>query len=193
MKRGAWSLLAIDGVGGAISALLLGLGLWNAFPDQSEGAGSTRELAATIARGKAELSGLGGAIEEQRTLESRYQSALAAAGKLPGQTPQETHLRALSSLAAQNHLGVVRQLPLSPREYPGLMEQRFAYEVNGTMPDLARFFKAVETAPGWTDISFLKIEQGASDGDSKRRNALLTFSAFSLGATQPPAAATQGG
>ena len=131
-------------------------------------------------------------LDEQKALELRYQAELAAAGALPSQTPQETHLRELSGLAAQNHLSVVRQLPLSPREYPGVLEQRFAYEVTGTMPDLARFFKAVELSPSWTDISYLKMDQGKGTENTTGRNALLTFSAFSMAISQPTAT-SQGG
>lgn len=194
MKRGTWSMLVIDGAGGAITALLLGLAAWNILPDQSEGAESAQELAAAIVSAKADMQNLRTALDEQKALEVRYQAELAASGTLPSQTPQEAHLRTLSGLAAQNHLSVVRQLPLAPREYPGLMEQRFAYEVTGTMPDLARFFKAVEMSPGWTDISFLKIEHGSAQETTTQRNALLTFSAFSLAKTQPaPVPASHGG
>ncbi len=184
MKSGAWYLLAIDGVGGAISALLIGLGAWTAFPEQGGGAEDTQQLADAIAAAKSDLVNLRSVLDEQKTLEIRYQAELTAAGAMPSQTPQETHLRTLSGLAAENHLSVVRQLPLSPREYPGLLEQRFAYEVAGTMPDLARFFKAVELSPGWTDISYLKIDQGKGVAGATDRNALLTFSVFSMARSQ---------
>ena len=187
MKSGAWSLLAIDAVAGAITALLLGLGAWNILPEQGGGADDAQQLAGVIAGAKSDLVNLRAALEVQKALEVRFQAELAAAGAMPSQTPQETHLRTLSGLAAANHLSVVRQLPLSPREYPGLMEQRFAYEVTGTMPDLARFFKAVESSPGWTDISYLKIDQGKGAKSTTDRNALLTFSVFSMARSEPAA------
>ena len=192
MKKGSWSLRAIDGAGGTIAALFLSLGAWTAFPKPESGADSTQKLAAIIAAAKTDLANLRSALDEQKALELRYQAELAAAGALPSQTPQETHLRELSGLAAQNHLSVVRQLPLSPREYPGVLEQRFAYEVTGTMPDLARFFKAVELSPSWTDISYLKMDQGKGTENTTGRNALLTFSAFSMAISQPTAT-SQGG
>jgi|CXWL01.1.fsa_nt_gi hypothetical protein len=192
MKTGAWSLLAIDAVGGAVTALILGLGAWYILPEQGGGADDAQQLAGVIAGAKSDLANLRSVLDEQKALAVRYQSELAAAGAMPSQTPQETHLRTLSGLAAANHLGVVRQLPLSPREYPGLMEQRFAYEVTGTMPDLARFFKAVESSPSWTDISYLKIDQGKGTGSTTDRSASLTFSVFSMAKNQPTSAG-QGG
>lgn len=192
MKKGAWSILAIDSFGGAITALLLGLGAWTAFVRPEGGGESTRELADVIAGAKSDLAAISSALNDQKALEARYQTELVAVGPMPGQTPPETNLRALSTLAAENHLGVVRQFPLSPREYPGLLEQRFAYEVTGTMPDLARFFKAVELSPSWTDISYLKIDQGKGAVPTKDRNALLTFSVFSM-AKNPPATTGKGG
>ena len=125
-------------------------------------------------------------------MESRRQSQLAAVGPLPSEVPSESYLRTLSSLASENKLTVVRQLPLSPRDYPGLLEQRFAYEVSGTLPDLARFFKAVELSPSWTDISYLKVETGKSTEGESHRSALLTFSVFSMGKVQPVTQGTGG-
>jgi hypothetical protein len=187
MKSGTWSLLAIDVVGGAMTALLLGAGVWHLLPEQGSGMDDAGHLSTEMANAKNSLAGLRTALDGQKAMEARYQAELAAAGAMPSPTPQETHLRTLSGLAAKNQLSVVRQLPLSPREYPGLLEQRFAYEVSGTMPDLARFFKAVEQSPSWTDISYLKIDQGKGTESTTNRNALLTFSVFSMARSQPAA------
>jgi hypothetical protein len=188
MKKGRWSLLTIDATGGAITSLLLGIAAWSFFSSNAGGQNSLHELTTTLANARDDLADLQSAIGAQRELATRYQAELAAVGAMPGQTPQETHLRTLSGLASENHLSVVRQFPLPPREYPGIMEQRFAYEVTGTMADLARFFKAVETSPDWADISYLKVEQGQSTESTMDRNAVLTFSVFSMSKQQQPAA-----
>ncbi len=195
MKRDSLSLWALDAAGGALTLLLLALGAWSAWPQRSPGDQHPQNLTAALASAKNDLATLRSSLEQQKALQARYQSDLNAAGAMPDQSPQETHLQLLSGLAAQNHLSVVRQLPLSPREYPGLLEQRFAYEVTGTMPDLARFFKAVESSTSWTDISYVKVDQGKGVDNTGQRNALLTFSAFSMARQQPPAAAqpAQGG
>lgn len=190
MKAGKLSLLGIDLAGGLLTAFLLGWGIWSVLTAGAEGPSSLRILPGQISQAKADLAGLRRALEVQNALEIQFRSELASAGAMPAQVPQETHLKILSGLAAQNHLSVVRQLPLAPREYPGLLEQRFAYEVTGAMADLARFFKAVETSPSWTDISYLKLEHGKKD-DASQRSALLTFSAFSKAG--PTSATDQGG
>jgi hypothetical protein len=58
---------------------------------------------------------------------------------------------------------------------------RYAYEITGAMPDIARFFRAVEQTEFWADISFLKVDQGAGplQAGSARRVASLTISLFS--------------
>jgi hypothetical protein len=188
MKQGAWSLLTIDAAGGAITALLLGIATWSVFSDRGGGLDSSHELRTALADAKNDLADLQTATGAQQGLAARYQAELAAAGAMPDQTPPETHLRILSGLAAENHLSVVRQFPLVARAYPGIMEQRFAYEVTGTMSDLARFFKAVELSPGWADISHLKVEQGIGADTTTDRNAVLTFSVFSVSKESQPAA-----
>lgn len=180
MKKGAWSILAVDATGAALTALLLGFTAWSAFSDEGGAVESAHQLAATVSETRSDVARLQAALDAQVALELRHQAELVATGAMPAQTPQEGHLRTVSGLAAANHLSVIRQLPLSPREYPGLMEQRFAFEVAGTTTDLARFFKAVETSPGWTDISYLKIEPVATAGASADRIATLTFSVFSM-------------
>jgi hypothetical protein len=79
---------------------------------------------------------------------------------------------------------VVRHNPLGPRSYPGLLEQRYAYEVMGRVADLARFLRDVEDAEFWADISYLKIDGGPPSADqggepNGERDALLTISLFS--------------
>jgi hypothetical protein len=112
------------------------------------------------------------------------QVELATSGQLPAQIPIEEYFQTLSRLAGRHHLRVVRHNPLGPRSYPGLLEQRYAYEVIGTMPDIARFFRAIEDAEFWADISYLKIDGGPPSADqggepTDERDAILTISLFS--------------
>lgn len=193
MKRASWSMLAIDTTGLAATLLLLGLGVWSAWPRKE--VDRIGDLTTDIAAVKNELNTLRGSLEEQKKLDVQLRVELSASGRLPDQSPQEVHLQILSNLAAQNYLTVTRQLPLAPREYPGLLEQRFAFEVTGSAADLGRFFHAVETSSSWTDVSFLKLDRGKSEDDVSQRNALLTFSAFSMAKTSPnnSAVGQQGG
>ena len=103
-------------------------------------------------------------------------------GRLPTGTSVESYFQELSALALQNRLRVVRHNPLMARSYPGLLEQRFAYEVVGTLSDLAQFFKAIERTDFWADVSYLRIGDGRGSGRSGQRamrTAVLTISIFS--------------
>ena len=188
MKKSAWSLLTIDATGAALTLMMLGFGAWSAFSGDAGGLDSSPELLTNLANAKEDLEDLQSALTSQREHAARYRDELAAAGAMPSQTPQETHLRSLSGLAAANHLTVVRQSPLAARQYPGIMEQRFAYEVTWTMADIARFFKAVESSPDWADISYLKVERGNVMETPAHRIAILTFSVFSMSKEQLPPA-----
>jgi hypothetical protein len=130
------------------------------------------------------LTALRFAAEGQRATLKERQVELATSGQLPAQIPLEEYFQTLSRLAGRHHLRVVRHNPLGPRRYAGLLEQRYAYEVVGTMPDLARFFRAIEDAEFWADISYLKIDGGPPAADqgaepTDDRDALLTISLFS--------------
>ena len=61
------------------------------------------------------------------------------------------------------------------------MELRYALEVAGTTPNLTWFFKSIEDAQFWADISYLKVEGEKSPrGESSdQRLASLTISLFS--------------
>lgn len=176
MKQ-AWSMLGIDVAGAGACVLFLGMGAWTALPQKQSA--KRENLAAEIVAAKNDLNSLRLELEKQKERGDRGRKELSAAGRMPDQAPQEIHLQTLSGLAAQNNLVVMRQLPLPPREYPGLLEQRFAFEVTGTVADLVRFFRAIESSPAWTDISYLKIDRGKEMASLHARNALLTFSAFS--------------
>lgn len=184
--------MAIDGLCGAIAASFLALGLWSGLVEQPDEGHSAREISADLSAAKSEAAGLRAALAEQERLAERWQKELAAVGPMPDQIPAEEYLQTLSALAGENRLSVLRQAPMSSREYPGLLEQRFAYEVAGEMNNLARFLLAVERSACWTDISYLKVEPGKEAANTGERTALLTFSVFSTGRTTD-AAKTQGG
>lgn len=186
------SLLAIDALGAAISLGMLALGAWTALKPQDELGTSTRDLSAELAELKSQVGGLRASLAQQERLAEETRRELAAEGPMPSHTPPEEYLQTLSTLAAENRLSVLRQAPLGPREYPGLIEQRFTYEVAGAMSDLARFFRAVETSPCWTDISHLRVEPVKDAVGTAERTALLTFSVFSTAKPQAPPT-TQGG
>lgn len=176
-RSGKVPLLVIDAAGGAVVAVCVLVSVWHtAFrPDgaKSEIAGFAR----VIKTAQKDLAGLRTACDRQRAVLAERNAELAESGHLPEQTPVEEYFRTLSDLAARHQLRVVRQNPLSSRRYPGLLELRFAYEMTGSMPDLVRFFEAIENTDFWADISYLKVESGQMPDN---RVANLTLSLFSV-------------
>jgi len=183
-RPGRLPLLVLD----ALAATLLAAGFltafWMIFLHEAHAAAELGELAHMISTATQDLAALRSAGERQRATLKERQAELATGGQLPAQISIEEYFQTLSRLALQHHLRVVRHNPLAPRTYPGLLEQRYAYEVIGTMPDLARFFRAIEDAERsrfWADISYLKIDAGnRQNGEpTNERDAVLTISLFS--------------
>ena len=154
---------------------------WMTFFHSGHFTAELRDLTLTISLSTRDLAALRSAGERQRATLHERQLELATGGQLPAQIPIEEYFQTLSRLATQHHLRVIRQNPLGPRSYPGLHEQRYAYEVIGAMPDLARFFRAIEDAEFWADISYLRINGGnrLSGVPTEEQDAVLTISLFS--------------
>lgn len=181
-------LLLLDALGASLSAAGLVTALWITLFHSEHATSEVREYDLKIVSATKDLADLRSAVDRQRATLKERLGELATSGQLPEQIPIEEYFQTLSRLAVEHRLRTVRHNPLPPRSYPGLFEQRFAYEVIGTMPDLARFFKAIEDAEFWADISYLKIDGGQTPGDqpTDERNALLTLSLFSAARANDP-------
>jgi len=123
-----------------------------------------------------------------------YREKLAETGQLPSETPIEEYFQTLSKLSSDHQLFVMKHQPLALREYRGLREQRYSYEVSGSFPQLVAFLKAIENTDFWADVSYLRIgavkgRRSAVVDDSDHRTALLTISLFSA----PPQVVPKGG
>lgn len=180
-RFGKLPLLLLDALGASLSAVGLLAALWMTFFHNEHATSELRDYTQMITSTTQDLSTLQSAGDRQRATLKERQAELATSGQLPVEISLEEYFQTLSQLAVQHHLRVVRHNPLTPRNYPGLLEQRYAYEVIGTMPDLARFFKAIEDAEFWADISYLKIDGGQPPGGKPTddRTASLTISLFS--------------
>lgn len=175
------SILLMDLIGAAACAGLLSAFVWFACFRGDRTVAEIRELSETITDARRDLVGLRTSLDQQRTILQQRQAELVAGGQLPDETPIEEYFQTLSRVASSHRLHVVRHNPLSPRTYPGLLEQRYAYEVSGSMPDITRFLKAIEDAKFWADVSYLKIDAGSRQVGpaSIERVASLTISVFS--------------
>ena len=180
-RPGKLPLLLLDALGASLSAAGLLVAFWMTFFHNEHATAELRDFTQMISSTTQNLAALRSAGDGQRATLKERQVELATSGQLPAQIPIEEYLQTLSRLAIQHHLRVVRHNPLGPRSYPGLLEQRYAYEVTGTMPDLARFFRAIEDAEFWADISYLRIDGGNRQGGepTDERDAVLTISLFS--------------
>lgn len=180
--------MLIDGIGAtAFAGCLLGCA-YIAVIRAGEVAVETRELTTTLNNASDDLATARAACERQRAILEQRKSEAASERQLPNKLPLEEYFQRISSLAESNQVRVLRQNPLPGRRYPGLLEQRSAFEVSSTMPDLARFFKAVETDESWADIAYLKIagsEGHAADAVEGERVTTMTFSLFSADKSEP--------
>lgn len=173
--------LAIDFVGGcAVAGCVFAFG-WLTMIRGDDVSVQIADLTRTVQTAKQELAVLRVVRDRRRVQLAHRRAELASRPRLPDHTPVEQYFQTLSVLAGQHRLRVRSHHPVSPRRYPGLLELRYAYELSGTMPDIIRFFRAVEETEFWADISFVKIQQGSGPpgGGSPQRVASLTISMFS--------------
>jgi hypothetical protein len=175
------SLLAIDALGGAALAACAFAFCWLTLVRGDEVAAEIADLTRIVQSAELDLAGFRSVRDRQRVLLEDRSATLISSGQLPEQPPVERYFQVLSMLAARHELRVRSHYPLSPRQYPGLLELRYAYELSGTLPDIVRFFRDVEQTEFWADISFVKIsrEPGAPPVGTALRAASLTISLFS--------------
>ncbi len=179
--RGRWSLHFIDVVGGVtVFMCLLGVA-WLTVIRNDRTQIQIDELTRRIEEARHDRRTLLNALDRQRTLLETREGKLAEVDRLPTETPSEAYFQTLSRLASRHRLRVLRHNPLPPRRYPGLHEQRFAYEVTGSLSDLLRFLKSIEETGFWADVSYLKVDggKGLAMAVSGKRTAVLTLSLFS--------------
>lgn len=126
---------------------------------------------------------------------ARVEGELALRGHLPAHAPVEAYFEALATVARRHGLRVVRHSPVGSRRYPGLLEQRFQYEVSGPGSGVLTFLKAIEESRFWADVGYLRIHSGnpTTAGGGAPRVALLTISLFSALPPEASGAATGGG
>jgi len=185
----------IDAVGAAcLMACTLGAG-WLVFVEGDRTKGALAELSSSIGAAGKDLADIQAIRDRQMSLLRTRERELGERGHLPEQTPIEEYFQTLAGLAARHRLNVLRHQPLTVRNYPGLAESRYAYEVTGTFPDLMEFLRAVEHTQFWADVSYLRIHTSHSSEErlDDQRTALLTVSVFSAAPSPQPGAGVESG
>ena len=183
-----WSLRLINLLCGcALGVCLLGF-VWLTLVREDGTKAEIGQLNRFIRDARQDHRALQAASQNQRVLLERRRDELAETGHLPAEMPVEQYFQTLSSMASDHRLRVVRHNPLPSRRYPGLLEQRYTYEVSGSFPALTRFLKSIEEADFWADVSYLKVDCGGGPkvvaGDERR--AELTLSLFSAPESDGP-------
>lgn len=187
MADGRYRILrVVDAVGGMIvAACALGF-VWTALLEKNPVRTEIAQLRQALSRARDEHHEWQAELERQEARLVDYRTQRARVGRLPAEVPIEAYFQQLSQLATRHNLHVLRQQPLASRTYPGLLEERYAYEVTGSLVDLVAFFESIEQAEFWADMSYLRLEQGAagSSADSSDRIATLTLSLFAAPARE---------
>jgi len=170
----------LDCCGGALLAGIVGAAAWLALVQGRETRERLDAAGNELLTRRRDLGGLQAVVTKQRAILTEREKQLAQTGRLPDETPTEEYFEHLSQMANRHGLRILRHSPLPPQEYPGLREDRFAFDLVGPFPDLVAFFRDIESSPYWADVSYLRVAS-ASQGDeaAKERVASLTLSLFS--------------
>lgn len=178
---GNWSLKIVDLIGGGTAAACVCGLVWLTILRSDPTSAEIQNLSRAVRTARLQLAALDAEQERQQNLFEDHQARLSTRGRLPDEAPVEDYFRALSRLATEHSLRVLRHSPLGSRSYPGLVEHRHTYEVAGSIPNLMLFLHGVESANYWADIGYLQIDASPSahTEDLQMRVARLTFSLFS--------------
>lgn len=179
--RGRNRTWLIDLCGGAGVVTLLAAALYFTLVEGQDAKTAFNNAAADVAARRRDLAGLQSVAARQRELLAEREKQLAQTGHVPPQTPTEEYFGHLSALATQHRLKILRHNPVPSQEYPGLREERFAFDVIGAFPDLIEFFRALEASSYWADVSYLRVSSVRQEGAAAEPAAIanLTVSLFS--------------
>lgn len=169
---------AIDVVGSAVLTMLILACAWlltMRFREQSD---AMATFNAELTRAQSDLTALRVVHERQAEQLRLRQVEVATSGWLPDRAPVESILKSIGEAASQRELTVVAQKPLPARTYPGVREERYAYDVVGGTDGIAAFLGDIEQGSWWCDVSFLSVESITEDVPPRVR-ASLTLSLFS--------------
>lgn len=174
------SLAVVNGMGAALVAVCLVSASWVLIVRTDQFTDQGRNLNEELEAARRDLVQLRESCERQRGIIARRELDMQERGRLPHQPPVEAYFQTLARLSAEHGLSVRAHRPAGQRTYPGLVEQRFTYELTGPVEKLAQFMAAMERSEYWCDIGFLALEEGTSadPGAAPAPVAHLTISMF---------------
>lgn len=179
--RGFLEKIAVDLVGGCLVVGCVSAFIWLIVGKSDLVRIEIQRLSRDVAVSSQGLYQLRAEHQKQKAILQDREALQSRTGKLPDRAPTEGYFQRLSVLSAQHGLKVLQHHPLPPVEYPGLLEERFTYEVSGNWPDIVGFLQAIESMDAWADVAYFKVSRGGSTGgrETTERPVALTISMFS--------------
>ena len=192
--RKAVPTLMIDALGGMCVAALIVAFVWMAFLRTDSPASRIKTLGGVVTHLRSDLLRLKAQREQQTSRVSSLYAELDTLGSVPQDVALDEYFHSLARLATEYDLQMRRQNPLTPRIYAGLLEQRYACEVAGTVTGIVRFLRSIEDSEVWADVSYLRINTERSSGPhtGARRVAQLTISLFTALPSESSSTGKQG-
>jgi Tfp pilus assembly protein PilO len=184
----SWSIRILDALCGCVVIACLSGFLWLTILREDGTKDEIETLKRVIHQAQQDRFTIIEDRRQQLEILADRQRKLEKTGRLPTETPVEEYFQTLAGVVSKHRLRVVKHHPLSTREYPDLLEQRYAYEVIGRLPDLVAFLRSIENTGFWADVSYLKVDpaRGRKEAVPDERVASLTISLFSAPEADEP-------
>lgn len=178
---GRSTLVLVDSIGGALVLTCAVTFVWLTFLREDGADSEIESLTQAVTAMRKDLAEVNAEFDAGRAELETKNTDLAAEGQLPGRGPVDEDLKVLSELARRHQVKIVRMTELPSRRYPGLLELRYTLDARTPLSNLMDFFRALEEADIWADISYLKVVAGNAPGQVQQpeRLAQLTVSLFS--------------
>lgn len=187
MTKHPLSLWAVDAMGAVLATACAAGILWFTTIRVPQTGDDILKATSVLRERQKDLILLRDVRDRQFQLVVQRRNELARVGHLPENAVVDAYFQELARLASIHEITVLRNDPLSSQTYPGLFEQRFAFEISGTFHDLVRFLRAIESTDFWADVSYLKLQKSPKGqiGEADARAAELTVSLFSAAPSTP--------
>lgn len=165
----------VDALGAIVVTCALVMAAWLGVVQSAQARTVVDEMRDRIAISRGTLLALSTQRSEQQRMLEDHERAILELGGSAENTTSEGYLQTVAALSQKFDVRILQHRQLGERRYPGLSEQRFSFHVSGTTKNLWLLLRAIEAIDAWADVSYLKMEAGAGEGD---RMAALTISIF---------------
>ena len=151
------SLLVVDLCGGVTALACLTVGGWYGWINPDASGPMLDTMQAAVNDQQAELVRAGGRLTQQEIVLEETRAEAESRGRLPSTTALEKDLGAIVALAQRHRLTVSQVSPLPSVNYPGILEQRYSIDAQGSFSDWIAFLHAFEGNEFWVDITQVRL------------------------------------